>query len=145
MNGLKKGLYDAKGKLVEELSHVLWTYQVTPRKSTKETPFTMNYKAVAIIPLENEFPMLRTSSFTSRDNDGLLEKSLDLIEEGKENAKVQLMYYQQAQTRIRLKCEVKAISTWGLSIKNGFRYCKEPRVGKVRAQLGKVTSYHLDS
>ena len=99
MNRLKKRLYDAKGKLVEELSHVLWTYQTTPLRSTRETPFTMNYKAKAVIPLENGFPMLRTSSFTSRDNDGLLEKSLDLIEERKENAMVQLMYYQYKPKR----------------------------------------------
>ena len=30
VNGLKKSLDDAKGKWVEELSHVLWTYRTTP-------------------------------------------------------------------------------------------------------------------
>ena len=39
LNGLKKKLDDAKGKWVEELPHVLWTYRTTPRKSTEETPF----------------------------------------------------------------------------------------------------------
>ena len=34
------------------------------------------------------------SSFTPSNNDGLLEKSLDLIEEQRENAMVQLAYYQ---------------------------------------------------
>ena len=29
-NGLKKRLDDAKGKWVEELPHVLWTYRTTP-------------------------------------------------------------------------------------------------------------------
>ena len=41
VNGLKKRLDDAKGKWVEELSHILWTYQTTPRRSTGETPFSM--------------------------------------------------------------------------------------------------------
>ena len=36
----------------------------------------------------------RTSSFTPSSNDGLLEKSLDLFEERRENAMVQLAYYQ---------------------------------------------------
>ena len=46
----------------------------------------MTYGAEAAIPLEIGFPTLRTSSFTSNINDGLLEKSLDLIEERRENA-----------------------------------------------------------
>ena len=88
MNGLKKRLDDAKGKRVEELSHVLWTYQTTPRRSTGEMPFSMTYGVETVIPLEIEFPTLRTSSFTLSNNDGLLRKSLDLIEERRENAMV---------------------------------------------------------
>ena len=94
MNGLKKRLDDAKGKWVEELPHVLWTYQTTPCRSTREMPFSMNYGAKAVIPLEIGFPTLRTSSFTPNSNDELLEKSLDLIEERRENAMVQFAYYQ---------------------------------------------------
>ena len=88
VSGLKKRLHDAKGKWVEELAHVLWTYRTAPRRSTEETPFSMTYGAEVVIPLEIGFPMLRTSSFTSSNNDGLLEKSLDLIEERRENAMV---------------------------------------------------------
>ena len=94
MNGLKKRLGDAKGKWVEELPHVLWTYRTTPRKSTGETPFLMTYGAEAIIPLENGFPTMRTSTFTLDGNDELLKKSLDLVEERRENEMVQLAYYQ---------------------------------------------------
>ena len=54
----------------------------------------MTYGAEAIIPLETRFPTLRTSSFTSSSNDGLLKKSLDLIEKRRENTIVQLLYYQ---------------------------------------------------
>ena len=94
MNGLKKILDDAKGRWVEELPHVLWTYQTTPRKSIGETPFSMTYGAKAIIRLENGFPTMRTSTFTSDGNDELLKKNLDLVEERRENAMVQLAYYQ---------------------------------------------------
>ena len=94
MNGLKKRLDDAKGKWVEELSHVLWTYWTIPRRSIGKTPFSMTYRAKAVIPLETKFPILRTGSFTLGSNDRLLEKSLDLIEERRENAIVQLAYYQ---------------------------------------------------
>ena len=65
MNGLKKRLDDAKGKWVEELSHVLLTYQTTPCRSTGETPFSMTYGVEAVIPLETGFLTLRTSFFHS--------------------------------------------------------------------------------
>ena len=94
VNELKKRLDDTKGKWVEELLHVLWTYQTTPRKSTGEMPFSMTYGAKAVIPLEITFPMLRTGSFTPSNNDEFLGKSLDLIEEQRENAMFRLAYYQ---------------------------------------------------
>ena len=81
MNELKKRLDDAKGKWVEELSHVLWTYRTMPRKSTRETPFSMTYGAETVIPLEAGFPMLKTSTFSLSNNDELLGKTLDLIKE----------------------------------------------------------------
>ena len=95
LNGFKKRLDDVKGKWVEELPHILWTYQTTPCRSTGEIPFSMTYGAKAVIPLETGFPTLRTSLFASNSNDNLLGKSLDLVEERKENAMVQLAYYQQ--------------------------------------------------
>ena len=65
-----------------------------PRRSTGETPFSMTYGAEPVIPLETGFPTLRINAFTPNGNDGLLEKSLDLIEERRENTMVQLAYYQ---------------------------------------------------
>ena len=50
----------------------------------------MTYGAKAVIPLEANFPTLRTSSFTSNSNDELLGKSLDLIEERREKLEIQL-------------------------------------------------------
>ena len=50
VNELKKRLDDAKGKWVEELPHVLWTYRTTPRRSTEETLFSMTYGVEAVIP-----------------------------------------------------------------------------------------------
>ena len=88
MNGLKNRLDDAKGRWVEELPHVLWTYRTTPRKSTGKTPFSMTYGVEAVIPLESGFPTMRSSTFTSNGNDELLKRNLDLIEERRENARV---------------------------------------------------------
>ena len=54
----------------------------------------MTYGAKPVIPLETGFPTLRTNAFTLDGNDGLLGKSLDLIEERRESAMVRLAYYQ---------------------------------------------------
>ena len=48
-----------------------------------------------MIPLETGFPTLRMSLFTPDNNDNLLEKRLDLVEERRENVRVQLACYQQ--------------------------------------------------
>ena len=55
----------------------------------------MTYGAEAVIPLEASFPTLRTSSFTPSSNDELLGKSLNLIDERREKAMIQLAYYHQ--------------------------------------------------
>ena len=61
---------------------------IEQRLETGETPFSMTYEVEAVIPLENGFPTMRTSTFTLDGNDELLKKNLDLIEERRENAMV---------------------------------------------------------
>ena len=62
----------------------------------------MTYGAEAVIPLETGFPTLRTNAFTSDGNDKLLEKNLILIEEQRENATVQLAYYQHSSSKVMI-------------------------------------------
>ena len=70
VSGLKKRLDDAKGKWVEELLYVLWTYRTTPRRSTGETPFSMTYETEVVIPLETGFLTTKTNLFNPKDNSG---------------------------------------------------------------------------
>ena len=101
VSGLKKRLDDTKGKRVKELPHVLWMYRTTPRRSTRETPFSLTYGAQVVIPLETGFPTTRTSSFNPKDNDEQLTRNLDLIEEKREDAMVQLALL-SVETEVRL-------------------------------------------
>ena len=55
----------------------------------------MTYGAEAILPLETSFPTLRTGTFIPSNNDELLGRSLDLIEEKREKVMIQLAYYHQ--------------------------------------------------
>ena len=132
MNGLKKRLGDAKGKWVEELPHVLWTYRTTPRKSTGETPFLMTYRAEAIIPLENGFPTMRTSTFTLDGNDELLKKSLDLVEERRENEMVQLAYYQhKLKQDYDMNIKPRPLALRDLVLRKVLGNTKNPAWGKL--------------
>ena len=80
---------------MEELPHIIRTYQTTLRRSTREIPFSTTYGVEVVIYLETGFLTLRTSLFAPDSNDNLLEKSLDLVEERRENVMVQLAHYQQ--------------------------------------------------
>ena len=132
VGGLKKRLDDAKGKWVKELPQVFWTYWTTPRRSTGETPFLMTYGAEVVIPLETGFLTLRTSSFILSINDGLLEKSLDLIEERRENAMVQLAYYQyKLKQGYDANVKLRPLALGDLVLRKVLGIAKNPAWGKL--------------
>ena len=118
---------------MEELPQVLWTYRTTPRRSIGETRFSITYGAEAVIPLETGFPKLRTSSFNPSDNDEHLKKNLDLIEEKKENAMVQLAYYQQKlKQRYDSNVRLRPLTPGDLVLHRVVGTAKNPAWGKLR-------------
>ena len=132
MNELKKRLDDAKDRWVEELPHVLWIYRTMPRKSTGETPFSMTYGAEAVIPLENGFPIVRSSAFISDENNELLKKNLDLIEERWENAMVQLAYYQhKLKQGYDMNVKLRPLAPGDLVLRKVVGNTKNPAWGKL--------------
>lgn len=92
---LKIRLDDVKGRWVDELPHVLWTYRTTQQRSTEEMHFSMTYGSKAIIRLEVDFPTLRTDKFSVEENDRLLCTTLELINERREVDMVRMTHYQQ--------------------------------------------------
>ena len=92
----------------------------------------MTYGAEAVIPLETGFPTLKTSAFTSDGNDGLLEKSLDLIEERRENAMVQLAYYQHKLNQgYDTNVMLRPLAVGDLVLKKVLGTTKNPAWGKL--------------
>ena len=133
VSGLKKRLDNEKGKWVEELPHVLWTYRTTPRKSTGETLFSMTYVAQVVIPLETGFPTTRTSSFNPKDNNKQLTRSLDLIEEKRENVMVQLAHYQQKLKQgYDANVKLRPLTLGDLVLRKVVGATKNPAQGKLR-------------
>ena len=114
------------------MPHVLWTYRTTPRRSTGETPFLMTYGAEAVIPLETNFPTLKTSTFYPNGNNELLEKSLDLIEERRERAMVQLAYYQhKLKQGYDTKVKLRPLAPGDLVLRKVLGTAKNPVWGKL--------------
>ena len=117
---------------MEELSHVLWAYRTTPYRSTGETPFSMSYGAEAVIPIETGFPTLRTQSFNPSNNDEFLERSLDLIEERRESAMVQLAYYQHKfKQGYDAKVKLRPLEPGDLVLRKVLGTAKNPAWGKL--------------
>ena len=92
----------------------------------------MTYGAEAVIPLENGFPMMRTSTFTSDGNDELLKKNLDLIEERRENAMVQLAYYQHKFKQDNdMNVKLRSLAPGDLVLRKVLGNTKNPAWGKL--------------
>ena len=92
----------------------------------------MTYGAEVVIPLEIGFPTSRTSAFTPGGNDGLLEKSLDLIEERKENAMVQLAYYQhKLKQGYDTNVKLRPLAVGDLVLRKVLGTTKNPTWGKL--------------
>ena len=95
VNGLKKRLEGTKGMWVKELSNVLWAYRTTPRRSMGETPFSLTYGGEMMIPTEISLCSARVSGFVPAENEELMVKQLNSLEEYRELATIRLVEYQQ--------------------------------------------------
>ena len=92
----------------------------------------MTYGAEAVIPLKTGFPTLRTSSFNPSNNNVLLEKSLDLIKERRENAMVQLAYYQhKLKQDYDANVKLRPLAPSDLILRKVIGTAKNPAWGKL--------------
>ena len=93
MNGLKKSLEGTKGRWVEELPNVLWAYRTTPRRFMGETPFSLMYGGEVVILAEVNLCSAQVSGFALTENNELMVKQLDSLEEYQESATIRLAEY----------------------------------------------------
>ena len=92
----------------------------------------MTYGVEAVIPLENGFPTKRTSTFTLDGNDELLKKNLDLVEERRENAMMQLAYYQhKLKQGYDMNVKLRPLNPEDLVLRKVLGNTKNPTWGKL--------------
>ena len=132
LNGIKRKLEAAKGKWVEELPSILWTYRTIVRKSTNETPFALTFGVEAVIPLEIEMPTIRTTKFDVQANEDSLLKDLDLIEEKRDLATVCLVAYQNRLKREHNKnIKTRIFQVGDLMLRKVMANTRNPNEGKL--------------
>ena len=81
LQGLKTRIDQAKDSWANELHSVLWSYQITPRISIKETPFKLAFGTEAIILVEIGLPSTRMEHYNESTNLDKRWADLDLLEE----------------------------------------------------------------
>ena len=92
----------------------------------------MTYEAKAVIPLEANFPTLRTNSFTPNGNDELLGESLDVIEERREKAMIHLAYYhQKLKQGYDTNVKLRPLAPGDLVLRKVVGVAKDPSWGKL--------------
>ena len=75
---------------------------------------------------------MRTSIFTLDGNDELLKKSLDLVEERRENAMVQLAYYEHKfKQGYDMNVKLRLLASGDLVLRKVLGSTKNPAWGKL--------------
>jgi hypothetical protein len=93
MKILKNKLNEKKGALIEFIPEVLWSYRMTTRTPTGETPYSLTFGTEAVIPFEVGSPSFRVKNYNPRLNDVGISFHLDLLHEKREATKVRMASY----------------------------------------------------
>ena len=78
---------------------VLWSYNTSPRTTTRESPFVIAYGCEAMVPIEIGAGSFRRDYFDQIDNDANQRLYLDMIEEIRATSQLRLAAYQRRTAR----------------------------------------------
>ena len=114
----------------------------------------MTYGAKTVILLKTGLSTLRTSSFTPSNNDELLGKNLNLIEERRKYALVQLAYYQhKLKQGYNANVKLRPLAPGNLVIRKVLGTAKNPAQEKLEpnwkgpyriTSVAGISAYHLE-
>ena len=96
---MKIRLDKAKELWVDELHHVLQTYQTKLRVPIGETPFSLAFGIEAVISIMIEAPSTWVKNYDEQTNSKRLRTDLDLLEEAQERAHIRMVTYQYKVAR----------------------------------------------
>ncbi|KAJ9544704.1 hypothetical protein OSB04_024411 [Centaurea solstitialis] len=130
INSIHKRLKGAKRKWVEELPSVLWANQMTPRTSTRQTPYSLVYGCEVVLPIEAQIPVARNHTFYQ--NALNLSYDLDALEELREKA-LRTMAAQKGivERYFNKKVKAKIFQVGDYVLRHVFQNTQEQNAGKL--------------
>jgi hypothetical protein len=127
LKGLRQRLKSAKGKWVDELPIVLWSYHITEQTSTKLT-----YGHDAMIPIEIREPTIRVKTFDEAGNEEKMKLDLEMLEEIRKESRVrQEAAKRQAARRFNKKVIPRTFQQGDLVLRRADRPRRRAQDGKV--------------
>jgi len=134
LDSLKKWLNAKKGLWADELERVVWLHQTTPRRATGDTPFALVYGTECIIPAKMEVPSLHRILSPQHEpykNQCILDE-LDLIDERRDSALVQIQNYQNETARYyNSNVQQQKFHEGDRFLRKVFQNTDEPNAGKL--------------
>ena len=129
---LKTKLENLKGKWVEYLPKVLWTYRTTRKSVTRETLFTLAFGTEAVAPVEVGLKSPRVEFTSAEHNKESLLLNLDLLKEKREQALKRTEDYQRKTARYYdRKVRPNSFKPDDLVLKKLLLARKDPTHGKL--------------
>ncbi|GKA37173.1 reverse transcriptase domain-containing protein [Tanacetum coccineum] len=86
--GIKAWLDERSKDWIEEIPHILWAHCTMIKSSNGDTPFSLTYGTVVVIPAKIGMLTLRTAKIEMVQNDEALEINLDLLVERREQSTI---------------------------------------------------------
>ncbi|XP_031106229.1 uncharacterized protein LOC116010872 [Ipomoea triloba] len=99
MEGLKKRIEEEGGAWVDQLDYILWAYRTTPRRATRETPFSLTYGFEAKVPVEILNPTRRVQLYDDQTNEETMQIEKNFLEERRDVAERRVAEYQRSVKR----------------------------------------------
>ncbi|XP_042386515.1 uncharacterized protein LOC121978204 [Zingiber officinale] len=94
LRGMQARLDHARGSWVDKLPRILWAVHMTPKEATSVPPFHLVYGGEALVPVEVGVESNRVQHY-DEENDERRLMELDLVNEARDKAAIQLMAYRQ--------------------------------------------------
>ncbi|XP_019225323.1 PREDICTED: uncharacterized protein LOC109206908 [Nicotiana attenuata] len=128
----EKRLEESKGNWPEILPGVLWAYRIIAKTSTGETPFSLEYEAEALIPVEIGEPSTRYTQATEESNEEEMRVNLDLLEERRETAMIRMTAQKQViKWYYNRKAHLRYFNIGDYVLKKVFQSMRAVNAGKL--------------
>ncbi|XP_015941717.1 uncharacterized protein LOC107467191 [Arachis duranensis] len=131
---LKKKLTEDKGCWAELIPEILWSYNITPQTTTKESPFRLVYGTECVIPLEISQGSTRTEHFNESANEQSRRAEIDVVEEERNYTELRQKSMQLAMKRqYNKKVKPRILKQGDLVLRQLEDIRKSPGHGKLAA------------